>query len=169
MDLFIDNLSLSVYKIEFWIGILGLIFSALAFWQAMKAKNAALNAGKTVKIQGVIVDLTEISYRLEEINHNISFTEARRLLSEISRKLIKSLAPFKNSNDISEIYNNLRLAILETTDELQKLEPSNGDIYQVPKYNVYFALHRHFSNINNFVAEITGLLEARNIGATKNG
>ncbi len=76
--------------IDFWIGIVGLIFAFLAFIEAKQAKRAARAAGKVVKVQTVVSDLTEISTRLDRLDPDIQFTEARDFINEVSQVVAHS-------------------------------------------------------------------------------
>src|SRR5438874_2659218 len=77
--------------LEFWIplaiGIAGLVFSILAFLEARKAKKAAFEAGRAVKLQTITIELAEIALKLDHLNLDLNFVQARDLLNEVSRRL----------------------------------------------------------------------------------
>jgi len=60
---------------SFWIsnvvGVLGLLFSILAFIEARRAKLAASDAGRIVKIQTITIELTEIAQRLDKLDKRL--------------------------------------------------------------------------------------------------
>jgi hypothetical protein len=155
---------------EFWIGcglsLIGIIFSMMAFYQAKKARQAAIEAGKTVKIQTVTIELTEIAQRLDKLDFNLTFTEARDLLNEISRKLIRLTAPFQSSEDLSKACENLKIAMEEALNGVAPKD--NSPENKPPPNSIYFATQEHFFIINAFVAEIIGLFEKRNIEGSEN-
>lgn len=161
-------LSTPFYKnIEFWLssilGIAGVVFSVKAFLEAKKAKVAASEAGKTVKIQTITIELNEISQRLEKLDFNLDFAEARDLLNEVSRKLRRLIAPFQATGDLVEPCANLKVALNEAKYALDEVHPQEmGDI-GLPPNTIYFATQGHFSNISGLVAEIMGLFEKRTI------
>lgn len=76
-------------KPDFWIfiviGALGLIFSFASWVQATGAKNAAKEAGKTVKFQDIISDIDEIN-NLCTLEINVKFEQANDILSKIISK-----------------------------------------------------------------------------------
>lgn len=156
------------YKdLGFWIsniiGLAGLIFSIKAFKEAQKAKLAASEAGKTVKIQTITIELSEIAQRLDKLDFNLTFSEARDLLNEISRRLRRLIAPFQSSTDMTDACSNLKAALDNAKCALDEVRPQNESGVEAPANSVYFATQGHFSNINALVAEIMGLFEKRTI------
>lgn len=152
--------------LEFWItllmGLLGVIFSLLAFMEAKKAKNAAAEAGKTVKIQTITIELTEIAQRLDKLNFELSFSEARDLLNEVARRLRRLIAPFQTNEDMSEACKCLKDALDEAKQALEEIRPTIEGV-ELAENTVYFATQGHFANISSLVAEIMGLFEKRTI------
>ncbi|MCH1926865.1 hypothetical protein L9G74_19085 [Shewanella sp. C32] len=151
---------------EFWIsafiGIVGIGFSVKAYMEAKAAKIAANQAGKTVKIQSIIIELTEIPQRLDKLNYELTFSEARDLLSEISRRTRRLIAPFQESAGLSDVCNALKFALDDAKLALEGVRPQNTESESQPNA-VYFAMEGHFSNISGVVAEIMGLFEKRTI------
>ncbi len=152
--------------VDFWInlalGLVGVAFSIGAFKEARAAKLAAGEAGRTVKIQTITIELTEIVQRLDKLSDSISFTEARDLLNEVSRKLIRLTAPFQALDDLSGPIDNLRSVLQDAKAALDAVRPEADP--NVPNNNVYFGVQGHFSTISSLVAEIMGLFEKRTIG-----
>ncbi|CAB5112151.1 hypothetical protein D3OALGA1CA_5708 [Olavius algarvensis associated proteobacterium Delta 3] len=151
----------------FWIGLVvgiaSVIFSYLAFREARKAKQAASEAGRTVKIQTITIELTEIAQRLDKLDSNVSFSDVRDLLNEVSRRLMRLIAPFEHLDDLVDVCESLRTAFIEAKTALNEVRPKAEAEIDLPSNAVYFATQGHFSNISMLVAEITGLFEKRTI------
>lgn len=157
------------YSAEFWInflvGLLGLVFSVLAFMEARQAKRAASAAGTTVKIQTVTVELSEIVQRLDRIDPKIEFSDARDLLSEVSRRLRRLIAPFQAAEEFGSTCEKLKSILDDARSSLDALRPTQDLSANVTPSGdaVYFAVQGYFSSIGSIVAEIIGLLEKRSI------
>jgi hypothetical protein len=152
-------------NVDFWIGtvigLMGVFFSVKAFMEARQAKRAANEAGRTVKLQTITIELTEVSQKLDRLRTDIQFNEARDLLSEISRRLRRATSPFTRDNDLMEAITALRNALDEAEaalDDVRPNDPAQG--IQAPQA-VYFAVQRHFATINNCVADVVGLFERK--------
>lgn len=148
------------YRGDFWIGVLvggvGILFSLLAYIEAKKAKEAAAAAAVTIKMQSLTIELTEIAQRLDKLNYNIDFQEARDLLNETSRRLIRIIAPFQDREDLGALKAQLLSIISGAMGALESIRPEGGG--ELLPNTVYFAMQLHFSNISNLTAEITGVL-----------
>lgn len=157
---------LAAFEIDFWItsiiGLLSVFFAARAFLEARAAKKASFEAGRTVKIQTITIELTEIAQRLDKLDFELSFSEARDLLNEASRRLRRLIAPFQDQADLVAPCENLKQALDSAKLELEKLRPENPED-DLPPNSIYFATQGHFSNISGLVAEIMGLFEKRTI------
>lgn len=151
------------YWIAIIIGLASVWFSIKAFLEARKAKQAAAEAGRTVKIQTITIELTEIAQRLDKLDFELSFSEARDLLNEVGRRLRRLIAPFQSTKDMVEACDNLKAALDEAKDALEEVRPQTEDNTELPLNTVYFATQGHFSNISSLVAEIMGLFEKRTI------
>ena len=151
-------------KIEFWIflviGGMGVVFSLLAFIEAKKAKRAATVAGRTVKIQTITIDLTEVSQKLDKLRIEIPYNEARDLLTEISRRLRRIISPFQGESDLKETLSELKTALgaaKESLNAVRPIDPSHEDASNA----VYYAVESDFATINNCVADLLGLFEKK--------
>lgn len=151
---------------EFWIStilsIAGVLFSIMAYREARAAKKAAFEAGKTVKIQTITIELTEIAQRLDKLDFELSFSESRDLLNEISRRLRRLIAPFQDNTDLANSCKNLKTALDDAKQALEEVRPQDAED-ELPPNTIYFATQGHFSNISSLVAEIMGLFEKRTI------
>lgn len=156
---------------SFWIGtvigIASVYFSIKAFSEAREAKKAAFEAGKTVKIQTITIELTEIAQRLDKLDFGLSFSEARDLLNEVSRKLRRLIAPFQSNEDLVDACFSLKMALDDAKKALEDVRPQTEEGMDAPPNSVYFATQGHFSNISGFVTEIMGLFEKRTIEVKK--
>jgi len=153
--------------IDFWIsvfiGILGVFFAWRAFVEARGAKAAAYEAGKTVKIQTITIELTELSQRLDKLGMEIRFDEARDLINETSRRLRRLISPFEKDPEFADTISALRESLTSANKSLRDVRPpENEDVDQVP-YSVYYGIEGDLSEINGLVADLLGLFEKRTI------
>jgi hypothetical protein len=151
------------HSLEFWlfllIGSASLVFSILAFVEARQAKQAATEAGRSVKVQTTTIELTEIAQKLDRIQPEIHFNEARDLLSEISRRLRRVTSPFATDPALKASITALREALVGARTSLKAVRPSDpGKEVEVPQ-TVYLAVEGDFSTISDCVADLLGLLE----------
>lgn len=151
------------FWINFLLGLIGVGFSIMAYREAKAAKNAAAEAGRTVKIQTITIELSEIAQRLDKLDFNLSFSEARDLLNEVSRKLRRLIAPFQSTPDLEQPATDLKKVLADAKIALEALHPQDGETSELPLNTLYFGMQGHFSNISNLVAEIMGLFEKRTI------
>lgn len=168
IDKLVTAINLPFYTLtEFWIasfiGVISIIFSVKAFKEAREAKKAAYEAGKTIKIQTITIELTEIAQRLDKLDFELSFPEARDLLNEVSRRLRRLIAPFQDTDDLSQPCKNLKVALDQAKLALDEVRPQDATEEELPPNSIYFGTQSHFSNINSLVAEIMGLFEKRTI------
>lgn len=158
-------------SMSFWIStvlaLIGMGLSYLAFIEAKAAKKAASDAGKTVKIQTITIELTEISQRLDKLDFNLTFSEARDLLNEVSRRLHRLISPFQTMEGMPDVWPKLKNALDEAKGALEEVHPKTASIQDIPQNAVYFATQGHFSKVSCLVAEIMGLFEKRTIEVLK--
>ena len=152
-------------KPDFWIGIIigavGIIFSGLAFIEARRAKVAATKAERTVKIQTIAIELTEVCQKLDKLRRDIHFDEARDLLTEISRKIRRFISPFQNEHGLENTITTLVEALDNAKKSLNAVRP-DAAIEEAEATNaVYNAIEGDFATINNSVAALIGLLEKK--------
>jgi hypothetical protein len=151
---------------DFWIalilGVAGLYFSILAFIEARKAKHAATEAGKTVKIQTITIELSDILPKLDKLQPEINFNEARDLLNEITRRLRRVVSPFEKDAALCDKISALREALDKTKESLNKVRPTDPTKDEIPR-TVYYAVESDFATINNAVADLLGLFEKKTI------
>jgi hypothetical protein len=157
---------------SFWltqiIGGAGLLFSILAFLEAKKAfyeargaKHAATAAGRTVKIQTVTIELTEIAQKLDRIQPEVMFNEARDLLTEIQRRLRRLIAPFAQDPELRQAIAAVLQALQAAQTSLKTVRP-NDPKTETPN-SVYFGTQDAFDTINNCVADLLGLFEKQTL------
>ena len=88
---------------DFWIflviALLSLAASVKAFLEAKAAKEAATDAGTTVKIQTITIELNEIILKLDKLDIDIEFSFARDYLNEINRRVRRLTSPFAEDDE----------------------------------------------------------------------
>lgn len=157
------------YEIDFWIstilGLAGLIVTVLAFVEAKSAKNAAREAATQVKTQMTTIELTIVGEAIRKIDPNISFTDARNLLNDISAKLGRVTSPYEKDkdSDLQQAISKLKTTLDETRKALNSVRPIDSQAERDTGYahSVYHATEEHFSKISTCVAELTGLFEQK--------
>lgn len=140
------------------VGIAGLVFSILSWIAAKEAKKAATAAGRTVKLQTVAIELSEIGQRLDRVQPGIRFSEARDLLADTSRRLHRATSPFKQEPTLEPYVK----AVIEQIDgaltSLKEVRPQEGKELEAPD-SVYYGIEAECSSLNASVADLIGLLE----------
>ena len=158
---------------EFWVsalgslvGVAGLVYSILAFREArmakreaIGAKKAATAAGRTVRIQSIAIELTEISQRLDRIQSDIKFSDARDLLTEVSRRLHRATAPFFEDKRLSNAVAATRDSLEVAHASLTKVRPTDPSKEEEAPHAVYYAIEDTFATISMSVANLVGLLD----------
>ncbi|WP_406232572.1 hypothetical protein ACI703_15105 [Isoptericola jiangsuensis] len=151
--------------LEFWIGfsvgLAGLVFSVLAFIEARKAKEAASEAGEIVKIQTVAIELTEVAQKLDKLDAQLTFVQARDSLNEISRRLRRLIAPFQDHDEFEPVCSTLKTTLSSAKEALDNLISQDGLMTELPPNSVYFATQSHLAGISGNVAELIGLIEKK--------
>lgn len=165
LGVILETLNYPFYKKwDFWlsigVGVIGVIFSWLAFIEAKAAKKAASALAEMVKIQTVIIELTEVTQRLDRLDYSLTFLQARDLLSEVSRRCLRLIAPFQDEVDIQVHCTTLRESLTLAKTELNQLAPLGDD--ETPNA-IYFGMQSHLGDITNNIAQILGLLEKRSL------
>lgn len=152
---------------EFWISnilnLVGLALSGLAFWQASRARQAAVDAGRTVKGQSVAIELSEVAQSLDSVSPDITYREARDILSAISRRVRRVISPFDGDVKLGNTIAVLRDTLLSAQEALKSVRPSGPSAETKAPNAVYFAIENEFSTINNAIADFLGLLEKKTI------
>jgi hypothetical protein len=148
------------FVISLVVGVGGLFFSILAFREARQAKKAAREAGVTVKLQTITIELTEIAQRLNKLEPDIKFRDARDFLAEISQRLIRLTVGFGADPEFKRTIDALRAALLAAKTSLNDVRPTNPKEADAPQV-VYNAIESNFATINDTVSELLGLFEKR--------
>jgi hypothetical protein len=103
--------------------------------------------------------LTEIAQKLDRIQPEIRFTEARELLGEVSRRLRRVTSPFARDRALSPRIKALLDALQSAKQSLKRVRPSDPTKETKVPQSVYFAIEGDFTNISDCVADLLGLLE----------
>lgn len=153
-------------KVDFWIflllGAAGLLFSILAFLEARQAKRAATAAGEIVKIQSVVIDLTELGQKINRLAPNIKFNDARDLLTETSSKLRRLVSPFQDDEELKSTIAKLLEALDAAQKALNSVRPVDANAEVSAPQAVFYGIQENFSGISNLVAQLLGLFEGKN-------
>jgi hypothetical protein len=146
----------------FWtslgVGVAGLIFSILAWIEAKRAKVAAFAAGRTVKLQTVAIELSEIGQRLDRVQPGIRFSEARDLLADTSRRVHRATSPFAREEVLNGSITAALQAVSEAQSALKAVRPEPGGEEQAPDA-VYYGIEAACTQISACVADLIGLFE----------
>jgi hypothetical protein len=147
----------------FWIaqaiGIAGLYFSVLAWKEAKQAKKAAMAAGRTVKVQTIAIELTEIVQKLDKVQPGIRFSEARDLISETSRRIYRATSPFLKAVEFESAIVAARDAIEAAQSSIGRVRPTGvGKEAEAPDA-VYYGIEADCAVISNAVSDLLGLFE----------
>jgi hypothetical protein len=148
------------------VGAFGLWYSIQAFKEAQQAKveatqakAAAREAGKSVRVQTAAIEIGEISQKLVRLHPTIRFSEASELLNEVSRKLLRSVAPYLEDPILKTKIASVRPTIEAAQASMQRVLPTPGE--EEVSGSVYTGVQADFAALNNLVAELVGLFEAR--------
>jgi hypothetical protein len=152
---------------DFWIFVLlsiaSLIASLRAFSEARKARYAAYEAGKTVKLQTITIELSEIVQKLEKLDTYIDFSTARDLLSEMNRKIRRLVSPFQDDDDFKVLIEKIKTVLDETKKSLTLVRPVDDFEEEEVTQAVYNATESYFAELSGLIAELMGLIEKRTI------
>lgn len=150
---------------DFWIflivGLGGLLFSILAFIAATGAKKAAKEARKTVKIQTITIELSELIHNLDKLEVEIQFHEARDFYSSVNRRIKRLTSPFKQDESYKDIIAEIHATLAQINSALNEVRPLEDN--HLDTNAVYFAVQEYFSTLNGQLAELMGHFEGRTI------
>jgi hypothetical protein len=168
------------YRWDFWIstviGVIGAFIAYGAYTQAEKAeveaksakleaekaKQAALEGGKTVKLQTVCIDLSQIAQKLgAAVQPGIKFAKAKELFNETSGHLLRVMAPFGEHSNFRAAIGTVKTAIQGTHDALQQVAPTDPAKENETPYAVYNGVEDQFATLKFAVDELSGLMEAQ--------
>lgn len=152
-------------KLEFYIatfiGLLGLIASYNAYRQAKLAKELAQDAGKTVKIQTIIIELTEIIQKLDRLEVDLSYTEARDLYNETNRKVRRLIGPI-DDDEYKEKISEVESSLENIKESLEAVRPyKNAEEEAIDA--VYHSVESPFSELSGNLAGLIGKFEKRTL------
>src|SRR5438128_7313511 len=111
---------------SFSVGVAALVFSILAWREAKKAKKAATAAGRTVKLQTVTIELSEIGQKLDRVQPGIRFNEARDLIADTARRVHRATSPFSKEPKLSEAIGAAKQAVEAAQTSLKSVRPTEA-------------------------------------------
>lgn len=142
------------------LGILSVIFSLVAATQARKAKTAAIEAGTAVSKQKAVIELSEISRMLDSLDSGIQYSTARNLVSEVTRRIRRYIAPYRTSGIYSHSVSQLDSSLLNVRRSLSSVRPIKKEEEDTTLLStVYNAIEFDISALNNCLADFIGILE----------
>lgn len=144
------------------IGIIGLGFTVWAVLEARAAKKAAIEAGRTVKMHTVAIELMEISQRLDSLDFTIDFPDARDFLNAVNRKLRRLIAPFQNYPEFEESVASIRESLTNAKASLNGVRQQPGAPAANPGV-VYNAIEADLATISGYVADLLGHMETKSV------
>lgn len=153
-------------KWEQWIlfafSFFGTLFSILAFIAAKRAVQAAKAAATTVKIQTITIEISEIVQRLDKLDSEMNYSEARDFFSEINRRVRRITAPFQNNIRYKEAIITINKKLVDCKEALDGVRPIE-DVNSVVENAVYYAVEARFSDLSGELAGLMGLFEKRSL------
>ncbi len=154
-------------KGDFWIfigiGSASVFASYKAFREARKARTAAHEAGRTVKIQTITIELSELVQKLDTLDIEIDFSTARDFLNEINRRIRRLMSPFQTDDMYIEVITNIKAVLSNAKGGLDEVKPINADGQEPVSNSIYYAIESYFSELSGYIAELMGLFEKRTI------
>src|SRR5437867_4141347 len=115
---------------DFWIGtligVIGLGFTIWAVWAATGAREAALKAGRTVKMQTVAFELMGLAHELDTLDPEILFPPARDFLNRVNFKLRRLIAPFQDEAELGPFVTSIRDSLMAAKTALNGVRPAPG-------------------------------------------
>jgi hypothetical protein len=150
------------YHGDFWIGTaLGIIGLGLTIWAvfaATGAKEAAINAGRTVKMQTVALELMGLAHELDSLDPEILFPAARDFLNRVNFKLRRLIAPFQDEAELALFVASIRDSLTAAKTALSGVRPAAGAA-PAPVGTVYNAIEADLATISGSVADLLGLMQ----------
>jgi hypothetical protein len=147
------------FWISFVVGAAGLVFSILAWVEAKRAKRAATAAGRTVKLQTIAIELTEIVQKLDKVQPGIRFNEARDLIADTSRRVHRATSPFSKEPKLSEAIESSKSAVHAAQEALKQVRPAPDVQESEAPNSVYYGIEAACSAVSDAVSDLIGLFE----------
>ncbi|BDA80176.1 hypothetical protein LPTSP3_g31060 [Leptospira kobayashii] len=146
----------------FILTIIGIIISTLGSWFSFEAYQAAIKAGHIVKIQDILIEVTELTEKCN-LKLNLTFEQASELLHLLSSKnnrvitIFSELISKSDANLIVELNN----AFENARGKLDSLNPviNPGLQNQTIDGLVYYTMESEFSKIGQTLNKLKAVLE----------
>ncbi|MGH9718356.1 MAG: hypothetical protein ACRD4R_16735 [Candidatus Acidiferrales bacterium] len=163
----------SWHHLDFWITAagaalsgFGLRYSIKAFNEAKEAKmeaekatKAAKEAGKIVRVQTVSMELADIAQKLGHLQPNTSFANARELLGDAYRRLLRAVAPFAEEPQLRDSIATVKQTLEAAQHSLESVRPATPANEEEAPNAVYNGVEATFARISYSIAELSGLFE----------
>lgn len=170
----VDQIAVPFYRDwAFWIGnaigLLGLLFSIGAYFEARQAKREAIKAGQVAKIETVKIELADIAQTLEKIPADLDFQAANILFNSVNRRLRRLIGHYRKDRRFSQACQVLKGSLDDARVKLDEVKPSGPDLAaasEIPSKLVYLVMVRPFGTISGHVSEMLGLFESATIEST---
>lgn len=164
----IEEVSIPFWQtLDFWLflvlSVLSLLAAIKAFVEARRAKMAAYEAGKTVKLQTITIELSEIVQKLEKLDIYIEFSTARDFLNEINRRVRRLISPFQDEVEYQDLIEKIKNILDEAKKSLIQVRPIEEIDEDTLTQAVYNATESYFAELSGLIAELMGLFEKRTI------
>lgn len=150
-------------SLQFWIGVsLGLasvVFSLMAFFEAKKAKKAAMKARVSFSIRNIETELNiEISL-LNGINNTISYNDMRKISLELSSKMarINEIIVQQKLVDKTDIQK-IDMVINNFNSTLSQVKPDYED--KDMKFQIFNGMSTVITETSQLLSTIVGKIQA---------
>lgn len=145
----------------FWILLIVLlmIIAGLAYFylEMMARKKEDHQFGATLIMKNMVLEYQAILYKLDALDIEIEFPEARNLFSEINRRVRRLTAPYKNDPEYQDVIASIHQSLDAIKASLSEVRPT--EMSKLSDTAVYFAIEAHFNDLGGQLSELIGLFE----------
>lgn len=114
------------------------------------------------RLQNIMLEYQTIIHKLDQLNIDIEFPEARDLCSEINRRVRRLTAAYKADPEYQEIIAAIHQSLEAIKSSLTDVRPV--EMRKLSDTAVYFAIEAHFSELGGHLSELMGLFEKQSSG-----
>jgi hypothetical protein len=105
----------------------------------------------------ILQEYLKIGHKLDQLDIEIEFPEARDLFSDINRRVRRLIAPYKNESEYQEVITSIAQTLDMIKSSLAEVRPIESG--RLSDTAVYFAIESHFNELGGQLAELAGLFE----------